>query len=151
MGTRSVYEHLSADDNVARYARHAQTLVRLQRKLDATLPKPLRPYARVANLRTGKLVVHAANSAVAAKIRQLLPRFAEVLQGDSAHVKEIEVKVQAHGSWELAAARATPPRVDKTPPSDERLARIKALADTMSENAALKAPLRALLKALTRR
>ena len=95
MKARSLQEHLASGDSMARIANHAQRLLQFQRLLAAALPEALRPHARVANFRLGKLFIHAANGAVAAKIRQLGPRLASDLSNKEAKVTQIEVRVQA--------------------------------------------------------
>jgi len=95
MTARSLQEHLSSGDSMARIAAHAQRLLQFQRLLEAALPATLRPYARVANFRLGKLFIHAANGAVAAKIRQFGPRLADDLSNKDVKVTQIEVRVQA--------------------------------------------------------
>lgn len=95
MTARSLQEHLSSGDSMARIAVHAQRLLQFQRLLEAALPPALRPHARVANFRLGKLFIHAANGAVAAKIRQFGPRLADDLSNKDAKVTQIEVRVQA--------------------------------------------------------
>lgn len=95
MTARSLQEHLASGDSMARLAAHAQRLLQFQRLLEAALPEALRPHARVANFRLGKLFIHAANGAVAAKIRQLGPRLASDLSNKEAKVTQIEVRVQA--------------------------------------------------------
>jgi hypothetical protein len=52
-------------------------------------------HARVANFRLGKLLIHAENGAVAAKIRQFGPRLASDLSNKEVKVTQIEVRVQA--------------------------------------------------------
>lgn len=71
MPARSLQDHLSTAEGTAQFAAHAQRLLRLQRLLETALPPTLLGHARVANLRQGKLIIHAANSAVAAKLRQI--------------------------------------------------------------------------------
>lgn len=63
--------------------------------LDAALPANLLPGARIANLKGGKVVIHAASGAVAVKLRQLAPRLAESFIQQGQEVTGIEVRVQA--------------------------------------------------------
>ena len=95
MTARSLQEHLDSGDSMARLAAHAQRLLQFQRLLEVALPEALRPHARVANFRLGKLRIHAANGAVAAKVRQLGPSLASDLSNKEAKVTQIEVRVQA--------------------------------------------------------
>jgi hypothetical protein len=95
MTSRSLQEHLVSADSMARLAAHAQRLLQFQHALEAALPKAIAPYVRVANFRLGKLVIHAANGAVAAKVRQFEPRLASELSIKGVKVTQIEVRVQA--------------------------------------------------------
>ena len=95
MTARSLQEHLNSGDSLARLAAHAQRLLQFQRLLEAALPEALRPHARVANFRLGKLLIHTANGAVAAKVRQLGPSLASELSNKEPKVTQIEVRVQA--------------------------------------------------------
>jgi hypothetical protein len=143
MPARSLQEHLATADDTARFAAHAQRLLRLQRLLETALPPPLRSHTRVANLRQGKLIIHAANSAVAAKLRQFGPRFTELFLKNGAQINEIDVKVQAKTT--------SPVRVKRTPadpPSEERKQALTQLANTLPEGSVLKDSLYGLLRTL---
>lgn len=143
MPARSLQEHLATADDTARYAAHAQRLLRLQRLLETALPPPLRSHTRVANLRKGKLIIHAANSAVAAKLRQFGPRFTELFLKNGAQINEIDVKVQAKTT--------SPVRVKRTPvdpPGEERKQALTQLANTLPEGSVLKDSLYGLLRTL---
>ena len=146
MPARSLQEHLSTAEGTARFAAHAQRLLRLQRLLESVLPPALRAHSRVANLRQGKLVIHAANSAVAAKLRQFGPRFAEAFIKDGAQFTEIDVRVQAKA--------IIPTRVKQNPivaPSIERKQALTLLAESLPEESPLKASLDKLLRTLKER
>ena len=143
MPARSLQDHLSTAEGTAQFAAHAQRLLRLQRLLETALPPTLRIHARVANLRQGKLIIHAANSAVAAKLRQFGPRFTELFYKDGAQINEIDVRVQAKPP---AVARERQKPMDL--PSEERKQALTQLADTLPEDSALKASLRGLLQSL---
>ena len=95
MTSRSLQEHLVSGDHLARLASHAQRLLQFQRSLEAALPEALAPHVRIANFRLGKLFIHAANSAVATKVRQLGPRIASDLSIRGVKITQIEVRVQA--------------------------------------------------------
>ena len=91
---RSVTDCLGADDAIARLTTHASRLLRLQQQLEAVAPKQLAAHVRIANYRLGKIVIHATNGAVAAKLRQLTPGLLNVFRTTGAEITEIEVKVQ---------------------------------------------------------
>jgi hypothetical protein len=142
MQTRSLHEHITTAEGTARFAAHAQRLLRLQRLLDAALPPPLRSSTRVANLREGKLIIHAANSAVAAKLRQLGPRFAELVVNAGMQISEIDIKVQAR------ASRATPANAE--PKDGPSITRKQALTE-LSRSLPADAPIRTALESLLQR
>ncbi|MCX8087303.1 MAG: DUF721 domain-containing protein [Rhodocyclaceae bacterium] len=90
--------HLATADAFARLADQANRLRRLQTQLDALLPAHLLPGTRIANLKRGKLVIHASSGAVAVKLRQLSPRLTEHFIQQGEQVTGIEVRVQASRS-----------------------------------------------------
>lgn len=99
---------LESEANVARLTAHAGRLLQLQRQLELALPRQLTRLARVANYRLGKLVIHAANGAVAAKVRQIVPGLVEKYRQNGAEINEIEIKVQPANPTPLKAAEKQP-------------------------------------------
>jgi hypothetical protein len=89
---RSLEDCLKGDAGFARLSTQAVRLLNLQRLLDSATP--LARNARVANLRVGKVVIHATNSAVAAKLRQLAPSLVGVFRHEVPEVTGIDVRVQ---------------------------------------------------------
>lgn len=87
--------HLATADAFARLSEQANRLQRLQTLLESALPAYLLPGTHVANLKQGKVVIHADSGAVAVKLRQLAPRLAEGFIQQGQEVTGIEVKVQA--------------------------------------------------------
>ena len=85
---------LESEAHVARLTAHAGRLLQLQQQLELALPRQLTRLVRVANYRLGKVVIHAANGAVAAKVRQIVPGLVEKYRQNGAEVNEIEIKVQ---------------------------------------------------------
>lgn len=146
MQARSLQDHLATAEDTARFAAHAQRLLRFQKLLETALPPALRPHARVANLRQGKLIIHAANSAVAAKLRQFGPRFTELFLKDGAQLSEIDVKVQARPQVQRAPK---PNPIER--PSEGRKQALTELTDGLPDDSPMKGPLRGLLKALRER
>lgn len=98
-------EHLSATDAFARLSEQANRLRRLQNLLDTVLPAGLLPGTRIANLKRGKVVIHADSGAVAVKLRQLSPRLAECFIQQGQEVTGIEVRVQA---WRVPPGKSRP-------------------------------------------
>ena len=143
MTARSLQEHLASGDSMARLASHAQRLLQFQRLLEAALPAALRPYARVANFRLGKLFIHAANGAVAAKIRQFGPRLASDLSNKDAKVTQIEVRVQARNP-----APASPRHERPALPGIKQKQALTGLASQLPSESPLKNALERLLRTI---
>lgn len=88
-------EHYLEKDNAAgRIMAHARTILRLARRFEAIAPGTLARAARVANYKSGKIVIHADNGAVASKIRQLSQRLCDELSKGGVECTLLEVKVQ---------------------------------------------------------
>lgn len=100
---------LESEAHVARLTAHAGRLLQLQRQLEVALPRQLTKLVRVANYRLGKVVILAANGAVAAKVRQIVPGLVEKYRQNGAEVNEIEIKVQPVNPAQLKAVVKTPP------------------------------------------
>lgn len=105
---RSLEDCLLADAGMARLSSHASRLARLQAILAANLPANLARGARVANLKAGKLVIHADNGAVAAKLRQMAPRLADLVRFEAAEINGIEIRVQGRGGKPVQSPRKAP-------------------------------------------
>lgn len=101
-------DHLAAAADFTRLAEQAGRLRRLQNLLDAVLPPQLLPGTHVANIKRGKVVIHAASGAVAVKLRQLAPRLAENFIQQGQEVIGIEVRVQARRGSSAAIRRQQP-------------------------------------------
>ena len=107
----SIADFLDADTNLARLSAHAGRLLKLQRIFERAAPAALAQHGRVANMKLGKVVIHAANSAVAAKIRQLTPRLTESFRQSGVDVNEIQVKVQPGSAPAPVAKHSSPAEI----------------------------------------
>ena len=87
-------QYLDSDAAAGRIMAHARLLLKLSRRFEAVAPVGLRHSAHVANYKSGKIVIHADNGAVAAKIRQLSQRLSDELSKGGTECSGIEVKVQ---------------------------------------------------------
>ena len=143
MTARSLQEHLASGDSMARLTAHAQRLLQFQRLLEAALPAALRPYVRVANFRLGKLFIHAANGAVAAKIRQFGPRLANDLSNKEVKVTQIEVRVQARNPYPPQPRHERP-----VLPGFSQKHGLTALASSLPADSPLKSALERLLRSV---
>ena len=72
----------------------AKRLLELRQVLLETLPTPLAELANVANFRQGKVVIFAANSAIAAKLKLLGPGLRDRLVERGLQVTALEIEVQ---------------------------------------------------------
>ena len=91
---RNIADLIGADRNLARLSAHASQLLKLQRIFERAVPAALAKHGRVANMKLGKVVIHAGNNAVAAKLRQLTPRLTDAFRQAEVDVNQIQVKVQ---------------------------------------------------------
>lgn len=107
----SLTDHLAGSDGFARLADQAERLRQLQALLDAMLPINLAPAARVANLKRGKVVIHADSGAVAVKLRQLGPRLAAGFKQQGQEVSGIEVRVQPGGRIHMPSRKIEPKKL----------------------------------------
>jgi hypothetical protein len=90
--TRSLEDCLMADAGLARFSSHARRLLELQHRFRSATP--LARSARVANLKFGRVVIHADNGAVATKIRQMAPRLVDIFLTAGVEVTGIDIRVQ---------------------------------------------------------
>lgn len=87
-------QYLNSDATTSRIMAHARLLQKLSRRFEAVAPAGLRHAARVANYKSGTIVIHTDNGAVAAKIRQMSQRLCNELSKGGAECSALEVKVQ---------------------------------------------------------
>jgi hypothetical protein len=140
MPARSLDDCFRAEGGLNRLAGHAARLLRLQRVFESAVPRPLSRGARIANLRLGKLVIHADSGAVAAKLRQIVPTLVEVFRNESGEVTGIDIKVQPR----------TPPPPSRRETHDPLGSRAKqgltSLADRLPGDSPLRGALRRLVE-----
>jgi hypothetical protein len=74
---------------------HARLLQKLGRIYAQVIPEHLSQASRVANFKSGMVVIHADNGAVAAKLRQMTPSLAREFSKRVAECSGVRVKVQA--------------------------------------------------------
>ena len=86
--------YLDRDAASGRFMAHARLLLQLSRHFETIAPAAFQHSARVANYKSGKIVIHTDNGAVAAKIRQMSQRLCSELSKGGAECNGIEVKVQ---------------------------------------------------------
>lgn len=90
---RSLEDCLMGDQGFARLSSQAARLLKLQRLLESSTP--LARYARVVNLKVGRVIIHAANGAVATKLRQIAPTLVGIFRREAPELTGIDIKAQA--------------------------------------------------------
>ena len=88
------YAFLNQPDGIAPLMPQARRLIELRQILAAVLPESLARYCSIANLKQGKVVIFAANGAIAAKLKLMLPTLLEQLSKRAMEVTGLEVCVQ---------------------------------------------------------
>ena len=87
-------QYLDTVPPASRVMAHARLLLKHSRRFEAIAPAGFRHTAHVANYKSGKIIIHTDNGAVAAKIRQMSQRLCSELSKGGAECNGIEVKVQ---------------------------------------------------------
>ncbi len=86
--------YFAANHEMRAMARKAQQLTALQEQYQQLVPRTLAHASQVIGLEHHILTIGATNSAAAAKLRQLAPQLASLLQRSGLEVTGILVKVQ---------------------------------------------------------
>jgi hypothetical protein len=85
---------LNQPDGIAPLMPQARRLIELREILAAILPESLARCCSIANYKQGKVVIFAANGAIAAKLKLMLPTLSEQLSKRAMEVTGLEVCVQ---------------------------------------------------------
>lgn len=133
-------QYLNSDAAVSRVMAHARLLQKLSRRFEAIAPIGMRHAARVANYKSGKIVIHTENGAVAAKLRQMSQRLCDELSKGGAECSAMEVKVQPR-QIPYQSTSST-----QKPLSDKAFGMLQTTADSLPEG-----PLRKALNTLLER
>ena len=94
MAARKIGELLAGSGQLKTLSSEARRLAELERLIFEAAPRALSEATRVRNLRAGTLVISADNAAVAAKLRQLIPRLLVCVRKREPEVNGIRVEVQ---------------------------------------------------------
>ena len=89
---------LNQPDGIAPLMPQARRLIELRGILAAMLPESMARCCSIANYKQGKVIIFAANGAVAAKLKLMLPTLSEQLSKRAFEVTGMEVRVQAFDS-----------------------------------------------------
>lgn len=138
--TASLETFLDKNDGAAQVMAHARLLLKLERRFSSIVPGGLGQASRVANYKSGKIVIHAENGAVATKIRQMSQRLCDELSKRGVECNVMEVKVQPRQT--PYQSRSSTPK----PLSEKACGTIHATAENLPAG-----PLRDALEALLTR
>lgn len=94
MIAKNLDAYLVQTDGINSLMPQAKRLLELRQVLLEVLPKPLANLATVANYRQGKIVIFAANSAIAAKLKLLGPTLKDRFVTQGLQVTALEIEVQ---------------------------------------------------------
>ena len=91
----SLENYLEAADGAGKVMAHARLLIKLTHLYQEIAPTHLGQASRLANYKSGIIVIHAVSGAVAAKLRQMAPTLAEGFTQRGIECNGVQVKVQA--------------------------------------------------------
>lgn len=103
---------LSNNQELRTILNKAQTLADLHRQFIAVAPSHFAPSTQILGLQLGTLSIAAANSTLAAKLRQIAPELVVALQNKGCAVSSIRVKVQV--SFDKPQPQLTPHKLSRT-------------------------------------
>ena len=97
--------YLNSSDSLRRLTDEARRIAEVQRVFLKSAPQPLTQACCVRQLRAGTLFLLAENAAIAAKLKQLLPRLLISYQKQGLQVTAIRVEVQVRETAPKAATK----------------------------------------------
>lgn len=134
-----IEKFLNSAEGAANVLSHARLLFQLNQRYRQQLPQTLACASRIANLKSGFVIIHADNGAVASKLRQMSARLLKDLSIVGAQFSGVEVKVQPRGP-----SRAGPePRVK--PISNQAQAALEAVRKELPRDSELGRALQTLI------
>ena len=92
---KSLENYLEATDGAGKVLAHARLLIKLANLYQKIAPAHLSQVSTLANYKSGIIVIHATNGAVAAKLRQLAPSLSDGFSKRGIECNGVQVKVQA--------------------------------------------------------
>ena len=96
--THLAHAYVPRDENLAPLAERASQLIEMRKLFRESIPESFSAACEIANLRRSGsqdiLVILAANSAIAAKLKQLCPRLLSIFQKRGWQVNAIKITMQ---------------------------------------------------------
>ncbi len=140
-GSKSIHALLRENETLLPFHQRLRQLSRLQKTFVDALPPGMNDSCRIATVEGTTLIVATANGAVAAKLKQMLPRLLEKFREIKTQYQEVtgfSVIVQPEFFVAETRPRAGPPRVPM--PMDK----LAELAESLGDS-----PLKSTLEAIT--
>ena len=106
MHSKNLDAYLVQADGINALMPQAKRLLELRQVLLQTLPKQLAEFATVANYRQGRIVIFAANSAIAAKLKLLAPALKDRFTTRGLQVTALDIEVQPGRGTESTRPKA---------------------------------------------
>ena len=110
----SLKTYLEAADGAGKVLAHARLLIKLTHLYQEIAPTHLGQASHLANYKSGIVVIHAVNAAVAAKLRQLAPTLAAGFSNRGTECNGVQVKVQARESGTQSSTSTPKPLSSRT-------------------------------------
>ena len=130
----SLETFLDSADGAGKVLAHARLLVKLARLYQEIAPAHLGQASRLANFKSGIVVIHAVNGAVATKLRQLAPTLTDGFSKRGIECNGVQIKVQAPETGKQSTTSTQKPLSARTSQA------LEGLRDTLPDS-----PLRAAL------
>ncbi|MBI5626779.1 MAG: DUF721 domain-containing protein [Nitrosomonadales bacterium] len=111
----------------------------LQHHFIAVAPPYLAQSSQVLGLQLGTLIIAVANATMAAKLRQLAPELATLLQGRGCEISGIRVKVQV--AYNRSQAKTTPRKLGQVAQNA-----LNELSQSLPDDSTLKLALEKMIK-----
>ncbi|MDR2014294.1 MAG: DUF721 domain-containing protein [Azoarcus sp.] len=138
-----LHRYLGSDTPLARLQDHAARLARLQHVLMPALPAQCANACRVANLKENVLTISAFGSAVAVRLKQMIPSLLDHFARAGYSLQSIQIKV--------GLPESSPARSEQKPRARVLSSAARAQIETFAATLSADAPLRASLETLVRR
>jgi len=106
MHSKNLSAYLVQADGIDALMPQAKRLLALRQVLRDSLPEPLGKNSTVANYRQGRLVLYAANAAIAAKIKLLRPALVARYASMGLEVTAMDIEVQPDEVKDAAPRKA---------------------------------------------
>ena len=136
---KSLETYLESGEGAGKIIAHARLLVRLSRLYQELAPAHLGQSSRLANFKSGIVVIHAFNGAIAAKLRQIGPSLVDGFAKRGVECSGVQVKVQVEENLD----HSRPARIKPLPEGGGRA--LERLRDALPDS-----PLREALNDLLR-